>query len=75
MRRSPAEKAARKEQQDRVGAVNMASYLREQQATLDRTARLRAQRVALPEMKNPAASNKKRALRRTLPGLHQGVRR
>lgn len=74
MSESPAERIARKEKQAREAPVNMARYRQEQQATLDKTARLRAQRLAWPETKNPAASKKKPAPRRTLPGLHQGVR-
>jgi hypothetical protein len=59
-RNTPAERAARKEKQDREGAVNMARYQQEQQATLAKTVRLRAQRLAQPAMKNPTASVKKK---------------
>ncbi len=59
MSESPAERVARKEKQAREAPVNMARYRQEQQATLDKTARLRAQRLALPEMKDPAASKDK----------------
>jgi hypothetical protein len=69
-----AARAARKEKQAREAPENMARYRQEQQATLDKTARLRAQRLALPEMKSPASSMTKRATRRSLPGLQQGVR-
>jgi hypothetical protein len=74
MSESPAERVARKEKQAREAPVNMARYRQEQQATLDKTARLRAQRLALPEMKNSVPSRKKPTSHRSLPGLHQGVR-
>ncbi len=41
---SPAEKAAKLEKRAVEGRANMARYLEHQQATLDKTARLRARR-------------------------------
>ncbi len=75
--RSPAETAARKERQEKEGKVNMARYLQQQQATLDKTARLRAVRLARSQPTPPnkrAARPKGDASRRLLPGLHQGIR-
>ena len=72
--------AAKKERREREGKANMARYREQQQRTLDRMARLRARRLALPGMNNPAkaetfSESNESAPRRTLPGLHQGVRR
>ncbi len=75
MRESPAERVARKEKQAREAPANMARYRQEQQATLDKTVRLRAQRLALPGMENPVASSNKCSSHRPLAGLHQGTRR
>jgi hypothetical protein len=76
----PAEIAARKTRREQEGKVNMARYLEQQQGTRDKTARLRAQRLALPEMRNPDQPVKKALAangsspRRPLPGLQQGIR-
>jgi hypothetical protein len=43
---SPAEKAAKQERRAIEGEANMARYLEQQQSTLDKTARLRALRLA-----------------------------
>ena len=50
---SPAQIAARKEKREREGKANLARYREQQKRSLDRMARLRAQRLALPEMRNP----------------------
>jgi hypothetical protein len=75
---SPAEKAAKQERRAIEGEANMARYLEQQQSTLDKTARLRALRLAraLQETTKPAsrASVTENTERRPLPGLHQGVR-
>jgi hypothetical protein len=73
---SPVEKAAKKEKQEREVRVNMARYLKNQQATLEKTARLRAQRLA--QAKIPAGretrplEKKDRESRGSIPGLYQG---
>jgi cytoplasmic iron level regulating protein YaaA (DUF328/UPF0246 family) len=78
---SPAEKTAKKEKQAREGEANMARYREQKQQTLDRTARLRAQRlVRVQEVSKPDARGEQSLEhqdgepRRTLSGLHQGVR-
>jgi hypothetical protein len=56
----------------------MARYLEQQQRTLDTKARLRAQRLALYDKSDPANPVKKTledsTPRRSLRGLHQGIR-
>jgi hypothetical protein len=78
---SPAQMAAKKEKREREGRENMTRYLEQHQATLDKTAHLRAQRLAqMPPVSKPASrmkhSSKPKNVepRRPLPGLHQGVR-
>lgn len=76
---SPADKAAKQERRAIEGKANMARYLEHQQATMDKTARLRARRLARadvgkPKKLSPKAKAKDESTRRTLPGLHQGVR-
>jgi hypothetical protein len=81
-RLSPAEttkeeKLAKKERLAIEGKANMARYLEQQQATLNKTARLRAQRLArMSDAGNPAKRSSKanKTSRSLLPGLHQGVR-
>ena len=51
---SPEQIAAKKERREREGEANMARYREKQRRTLDRMARLRAQRLALSEMRSPA---------------------
>jgi hypothetical protein len=72
---SREEIVARKEKRLQAGEANMARYLEQQQKTLDKTARLRALRLAQDAPK-PAKrpSLTKDTERRPLPGLHQGVR-
>ena len=71
------ERLAKKERQSIGGKANMARYLEQQQATLNKTARLRAQRLArVSDAANPAKRSSKanEASRSPLRGLHQGVR-
>jgi hypothetical protein len=75
---SPEEIAARKEKRARQAQENAVRYQQEQQAMLDRTARLRALRLSRErprdeQGKQPAAP-KENAERRPLAGLHQGAR-
>ena len=74
-----AEALFKKEVQARQGHEAMTQYRAEQQATLDKTARLRAQRLA-QNAKEPGAQPSKNAtkpsgLRRARRGLHLGARR
>ncbi len=75
---SPEQIAAKKERREVEGKANMAGYREQQQRTLDRMARLRAQRLALPPQMSTAPTKtsvaKEIPARRPLPGLHQGVR-
>jgi hypothetical protein len=81
-RLSPAETAkkkrlAKKERLAIEGKANMARYLERQQATLNKTARLRAQRLArMSDAGNPAKRSSKanEASRSPLLGLHQEAR-
>ena len=74
-----AEAVSKKEVQARQGAQATDQYRAEQKATLDKTARLRAQRLAQdteqpgtqPPSKNAAKPSGSRRARR---GLHQGSR-
>jgi hypothetical protein len=75
---SPAEKAAKQEKRAVEGAANMARYLEHQQATLEKTARLRALRLARvskpdQDQKHPGKS-KEDAEHQPLTGLHNGTR-
>jgi hypothetical protein len=72
---SPAEKAAKQERRAIEGKANMARYREQQQKTLDKTARLRALRLAqAPPKPAKRPSLTKNTERRPLLGLHQGVR-
>ena len=71
------EKLAKKERLAIEGKANMARYLEQQQATLNKTARLRAQRLArMSDAGKPVRRSSKanETSRSPLPGLHQGVR-
>jgi hypothetical protein len=70
-----AEAIFKEEVQARQGQEAMSEYQAEQQAMLDKTARLRALRLAKgkADIAEPA-STKRRTSRRAKPGLHQGVR-
>jgi hypothetical protein len=75
---SPAEKAAKQEKRAVEGRANMARYLEHQQATLEKTARLRALRLSqVPnpdqDQKRPGKS-KEGAEPQPVPGLHNGSR-
>ncbi len=75
---SPEQIVERKERRAVEGKANMARYREQQQRALDRMARLRAQRLALPPQTSTAPTKtsvaKENPARRSLPGLHQGVR-
>jgi hypothetical protein len=66
---------AKKVKQEREGKVNMASYLAQQQHTLDKTARLRALRLA-QEANEPNPAKRRAATKNagSRPGLHQDAR-
>lgn len=75
---SPAEKAAKQEKRAVEGKANMARYLDHQQATLEKTARLRALRLAqvpgLDQDRKHSGKSKEGAEHQTRPGLHNGTR-
>jgi hypothetical protein len=68
----------KKEEQQREGQKAMAEYVKERQAELDKTARLRALRLAHEAEGNPtqAINDRSAATRRHRPrtGLHAGAR-
>ena len=70
----------KKEEQQREGQKAMAEYLKERQAELDKTARLRALRLAREAQgssgEEPASSDRSERPRRHRPraGLHAGAR-
>ncbi len=66
--------AAKKERREQEGKANMARYREQQQRTLDRMARLRAQRLALAQPAARTTGTKESPARGPLPGLHQGRR-
>ena len=74
-----AEALFKKEEQQREGQKAMAEYLKERQAELEKTARLRALRLAHEAdggSRAPATSDRSEATRRHRPraGLHAGAR-
>jgi hypothetical protein len=75
---SPAEKAAKQEKRAVEGQANMARYLEHQQATLEKTARLRALRLAqvpkLDQERKYPGKSKEGGEHQPLPGLHNGTR-
>jgi hypothetical protein len=75
---SPAEKAAKQEKRAVEGRANMARYLEHQQATLEKTARLRALRLAQVPKRDQDRRHpdkpKESVEQQPQPGLHNGSR-